>query len=198
MPIGEGERSVVDVGDFFYGSRRRCRAPTHIGWRYKKGPAVDLARRLTAIVLCLLFVRSERVRAQFLSLLQSGFLQIFSVEFWTAEKPRPRAVLRGRLGVRQPERYGKSLSERRSLSEAWGLPDLVYKLFLQPVHALSRTLLLESSHPVPLSQCPIAPLNRSYQPQAGIAQTTIVCLTYMTALDGKRTRPSPQLRWPPR
>jgi hypothetical protein len=38
--------------------------------------------------------------------------------------------LRVRLGVDNPERYGKSLSERPSLSEAWGLADLLYKLFI--------------------------------------------------------------------
>jgi hypothetical protein len=39
--------------------------------------------------------------------------------------------LRVRLGVRKPERNEKSLSERRTLSGAWGLADLLYKLFPQ-------------------------------------------------------------------
>jgi hypothetical protein len=47
------------------------------------------------------------------------------------KKARTRAVLRVRLGVDNPERYGISLSERLSLSEAWGLADLLYKLFPQ-------------------------------------------------------------------
>ena len=56
-----------------------------------------------------------------------------SVVIRTAEKARFRAVLRVGLGVRIPERYGNSLSERRILSEAWGLADLVYKLFSQQI-----------------------------------------------------------------
>jgi hypothetical protein len=47
------------------------------------------------------------------------------------EKASFRAVLRVKLGVRGPERYGKPLSDRPSLSEAWGLTDLLYKLFPQ-------------------------------------------------------------------
>jgi hypothetical protein len=34
------------------------------------------------------------------------------------------------LGARKPERYGNSLSEHLSLSEAWGLADLLYKFLL--------------------------------------------------------------------
>jgi hypothetical protein len=38
-----------------------------------------------------------------------------------------------RLESAEAERYAKSLSECRSLSEAWGLADLLYKLFLQAI-----------------------------------------------------------------
>jgi hypothetical protein len=73
----------------------------------------------------------ENVCSRLLSLLQCLPSQTFSVDFRAAKKARFRAVLRVGLGVRQPERYGKCLSERRSLSEAWGLADLLYKLLCQ-------------------------------------------------------------------
>jgi hypothetical protein len=46
-----------------------------------------------------------------------------------AGKARFLVVLRSELEVRNPERYGNSLSERRSLSGAWESTDLLYKLF---------------------------------------------------------------------
>jgi len=50
--------------------------------------------------------------------LQSCFLQTFSTDFQARKKASFRAVLQARLGVDNPERYGKSLSERPSLSGA--------------------------------------------------------------------------------
>jgi acyl-CoA synthetase (AMP-forming)/AMP-acid ligase II len=76
-------------------------------------------------------VSPENVCSRLLSLLQSVSSQTFSVEFRAPKKARFRAVLRVGLGVRRPERYGESLSERRFLSEAWGLADLLYKFFPQ-------------------------------------------------------------------
>ena len=51
--------------------------------------------------------------------------------FRDREKPNCRRHSRVRLGGSRAERYGKSLSEWRFLSEAWGLADLLYKLFWQ-------------------------------------------------------------------
>ena len=47
----------------------------------------------------------------------------------TAKKPNCRRVLRIGLGGSRAERYAESLSESRILSEAWGLAELLYKLF---------------------------------------------------------------------
>jgi hypothetical protein len=61
--------------------------------------------------------------------------------FLSLEKARFRAVLRVGLGVPNPERYGNSLSQRRTLSEAWESTDLLYKLFSlfdQGLHNLQR------------------------------------------------------------
>jgi hypothetical protein len=71
----------------------------------------------------------ENVCFRLLSLLQSVPLEPISVKIHVGKKARFRAVLRARLGVPNPERYANSLSERRTLSGAWGLADLVYKLF---------------------------------------------------------------------
>jgi hypothetical protein len=46
-----------------------------------------------------------------------------------AKKPNCRRHSHRRLGGSRPERYAGSLSEGRILSEAWGLADLLYKLF---------------------------------------------------------------------
>ena len=49
-----------------------------------------------------------------------------------------------------PERYGKLLSEWRFLSEAWGLADLLYKLFCMPFQRLSFVFKPEGRYPVRL------------------------------------------------
>jgi hypothetical protein len=69
--------------------------------------------------------------SQYLPLLQSVPSQTFSAGFGAAKKASFQAVLRVGLGVLDPERYASSLSERRSLSEAWRLTDFLYKLFPQ-------------------------------------------------------------------
>jgi hypothetical protein len=66
-----------------------------------------------------------------LSLLQSVPSQTFSAAISAIKKASFQAVLRVGLGVLDPERYASSLSERRSLSEAWRLTDFLYKLFPQ-------------------------------------------------------------------
>jgi hypothetical protein len=74
--------------------------------------------------------RPETVGSRFLSLLQSAWNEILSAEFGTRKNANCRKVLGERLGGSEPERYGELLSECRSLSEAWGLANLLYKLFL--------------------------------------------------------------------
>jgi hypothetical protein len=74
-------------------------------------------------------IAPETVGSRFLSLLQSAFLQTYSAISGTAKKPNCRRHSRDWLGGLKPERYGKSLSEWRFVSEAWGLADLLYKLF---------------------------------------------------------------------
>ena len=71
----------------------------------------------------------ENVGSRLVSLLQSAPDQTLSAIFGTAKKPNCRRHSRVRLGGSRAERYAKSLSERRILSEAWGLADLLYKLF---------------------------------------------------------------------
>jgi hypothetical protein len=61
--------------------------------------------------------------------LQRPASQIVSAISVTAKKPNCRSDLRVRLGGRLPYRSSEFLSERRILSEAWGLADLLYKLF---------------------------------------------------------------------
>jgi hypothetical protein len=111
--------------------------------------------------------RPENVGSQYLSLLQSFTSQTFSVEFRAVKKARFRAVLNVGLGVRRPERYGKSLSERPSLSEAWGLADLLYKLFSQQFQC-------KSIYRSPRSWCSVRSskpeLEPSHRPQAGDEQ----------------------------
>ena len=50
-----------------------------------------------------------------------------------------------------PERYAKSLSEWPFVSEAWGLADLLYKLFRMPFQRLSFVSKPECRHPVRLA-----------------------------------------------
>ena len=61
--------------------------------------------------------------------LQSVPLETFSAIFGTAKKPNCRRHSRDWLGGLKPERYGKSLSEWRSLSEAWGLARFTLQAF---------------------------------------------------------------------
>jgi hypothetical protein len=74
-----------------------------------------------------------------LSLLQSPSLQIVSAEVGGLKKPRFRAVLRAELDTAEAERAAVSLSDRLSLSEAWGLANLLYKLFLDQIQWLDKT-----------------------------------------------------------
>ena len=71
---------------------------------------------------------SENVGSRFLSLLQSVPDQTLSAISGSPEKPNCRRLLRDRLGGSRAERYGTLLSERHFLSEAGGLPNLLYKL----------------------------------------------------------------------
>jgi hypothetical protein len=57
--------------------------------------------------------------------------------FRTAKKPNCRKHSRIELGGSVPERSGKTLSEWAFLSEAWGLADLLYKLFWPPFQEVS-------------------------------------------------------------
>ena len=56
-------------------------------------------------------------------------IQPVSVRFRSGKKASFREVLRVGLGVSSPERYANSHSERRILSEAWGMADLLDKFF---------------------------------------------------------------------
>ena len=73
--------------------------------------------------------RPENVCPRLLSLLQSDPLQIISADIGSLKKARFRAVLRAELDTAKAERAAFSLSDRLSLSAAWGSADLVYKLF---------------------------------------------------------------------
>jgi hypothetical protein len=126
---------------------------------------LQVARDLSA---CL---APENVGSRFLSLLQSAPDQTLSAVFGTAEKPNSRRLLRDRLGGPRPERYGKLLSEGRSLSEAWGLADLLYKLFWQPIQWLGLVGKAESRHPICLLLVRIGPCKPIGRPQP-LAQVT--------------------------
>jgi hypothetical protein len=90
---------------------------------------------------------SENVGSRFLSLLQSAALQTFSAFSGTAKKPNCRRLSRDRLGGSRAERYGQLLSEGHFLSEAWGLPDLLYKLFPELFQQLALVVKPESRNP---------------------------------------------------
>ena len=92
----------------------------------------------------------ENVGSRFLSLLQSAPDQTLSAIFRTAKKPNCRRHSRVRLGGSRAERYGKSLSECRFVSEAWGLADLLYKLFRLRFQEVSVVVEPESRHPLRL------------------------------------------------
>jgi hypothetical protein len=92
-------------------------------------------------------IAPETVGSRFLSLLQSAPDQTLSAIFGTPKKPNCRRHSRVRLGGSRAERYGKSLSECRFVSEAWGLADLLYKLFLQRFQQPSLVVKPESRYP---------------------------------------------------
>ena len=92
----------------------------------------------------------ETVGSRFLSLLQSPPDQTLSAIFGTVKKPNCRSLLRTGLGGSKAERYDKLLSDGRSLSEAWGLAHLLYKLFWQPIQQLGLVGKAESRHPLRL------------------------------------------------
>ena len=77
-----------------------------------------------------------------------------------------QTVLRDKLGVLYPERYANSLSVWRSLSGAWGLADLLYKLFVACIQLPSKLPSPESSNSVRLVPSHEPGLNHSYQPRA--------------------------------
>jgi hypothetical protein len=54
------------------------------------------------------------------------------------------------LGGSIPERYGESISKRRSPSEAWELGHLLHKLFRQWIQAVDLVVLAQSRNPVRL------------------------------------------------
>jgi hypothetical protein len=91
--------------------------------------------------------RTENVGSRFLSLLQSAALQTFSAFSGTAKKPNCRRLSRDGLGGSRAERYGQLLSEGHFLSEAWGLPDLLYKLFSERFQQLALVVKPESRNP---------------------------------------------------
>ena len=72
--------------------------------------------------------RPENVEFQFLSL-RSVTNQTFSAAIRAARKASFRAVSRVRFGVSIPERYGNSLSNRRSLSESLGVDGFTLQAF---------------------------------------------------------------------
>jgi phosphatidylserine decarboxylase len=71
----------------------------------------------------------ENVGSRLLTLLQSVPDQTLSAICGTVERANCRRLLRDRLGGLRAERYGRLLSEGHFLSEAWGLANLLYKLF---------------------------------------------------------------------
>ena len=91
----------------------------------------------------------ENVGSRFLSLPQSAPLQTFSAIFGTAKKPNCRRYSRNWLGGWMPE-DAELLSEWPFVSEAWGLADLLYKLFWMPFQWLSFVSKPEGRHPVRL------------------------------------------------
>jgi hypothetical protein len=113
--------------------RRHPFGATNSGSSSIAAPAIWLFYSLPSAVRC-----PENVGSRFLPLLQSVPIQPISIKIQVCKKSRFRAVLRARLGVPNPERYANSLSERRTLSGAWGLSDLVYKLFVAYFQAVSQ------------------------------------------------------------
>ena len=95
--------------------------------------------------------RPENVGSRFLSLLQSAPDQTLSAISRTAKKPNCRRHSRVRLGGSRAERYGKSLPECRFVSGAWGLADLLYKLFWMLFQRLTFVSNQESRYPVRLA-----------------------------------------------
>src|SRR3954469_8429775 len=98
--------SAQPIGATVNASPASSRVTTH-DWGHCGSLLFDV--RLFHPLPCAVSQRPENVRTQFLSLLQSGPSQTFSADFGAGKKARFRAVLRVRLGVQNPERYGKSL-----------------------------------------------------------------------------------------
>jgi hypothetical protein len=85
----------------------------------------------------------------------------FRRPFSDRETPNCRSHSRRRRGGSLPERYGKSLSERRSLSQARALADLFCKLFSVLPQRLILVVMPESRYPFRL-----LPLSISYSEPA--------------------------------
>jgi hypothetical protein len=104
-------------------------------------------------------IAPETVGSRFLSLLQSASVQTFSAISGTAKKPNCRRHSRARLGGPQAECYGKLLSECPLVSGAWGLADLLYKLFSARFQRVIFVVQPESWYPVRLPFAAMAPTN---------------------------------------
>jgi hypothetical protein len=78
-----------------------------------------------------------------------------------------RAGLRIGLGGSIAQRTPEFLSKAHSLSEAWGLAHLLYKLFWQPFQPLSLVAYTESWYPVRPPFSATDPANSLKSPQAG-------------------------------
>jgi hypothetical protein len=76
-----------------------------------------------------------------------------------------------RLGVSRPERYAESLSECRYLSEAWGLADLLYKLFPEVFQSLTSLTNRKVGIAFAWGSSPVAAPNRLIEPQVAEACT---------------------------
>src|SRR5579872_564403 len=97
-------------------------------------PVRDCIRRVSARAKDLAGLPApEKVGSRFLFLLQTPAGQILSGRFSDPQGPAAATVRAISLGVPLAERSGKLLSESPSLSEAWGLAILLYKLFLQQI-----------------------------------------------------------------
>jgi hypothetical protein len=77
-----------------------------------------------------------------------------------------QAASRAKLDAAKAERTANILSNWRSLSGAWGLTNLLYKLFVEHNQPLSKMPPPKSLISVRLDARRRTELNRSYQPQA--------------------------------
>ena len=99
--------------------------------------------------------------SRLLSLLQTPGGQTFSDDLRAREKPNCRKHFADGLGGSLPERYGKFVSERRSLSEAWGLGHLLYKLFCQRSQRVGHDAIAEGWYPFRLLHLAVCRSQRS-------------------------------------